>query len=360
MDREALFRNALSKWMDGTGPGAELALSSRVRLARNVEGIPFSHMMNEEQAQRVLGLAQSGVDELNRFGFLGRVDFIPMAELQPLERQVLVEKHLISPQQAEEPLHKAVAISEDESTSILVNEEDHFRVQCLTSGLQLEQAWQTASRVDDALESRVTFAFSERRGYLTACPTNVGTGVRVSVMMHLPALVITNQAGRVFHSATQLGLAVRGLYGEGTEAIGNIFQVSNQITLGRGEEEIVGHLKAVSAQIIEQERQARSALLAEARERLEDRICRSYGVLQNARIINSEEAMRLLSDVRLGSDVGIIKNVSLKTLNELLVLTQPGFLQRRAGLALGPGDRDLRRAAVIRQRLAGGTTAREK
>lgn len=356
MNIDDLTRNALSKWMDGSGPASDIALSSRVRLARNVEGLPFTHQASDGQAMEVLRLAREAVAELNRFGFLGRVEFVPLSDVPPLERHVLVEKHLISPQQAQDVRHKAVAISADESVSIMVNEEDHFRIQCLSPGLQLDEAWGLANRVDDALEQKMDFAFSERRGYLTACPTNVGTGMRVSVMMHLPALVVTNQAQRVFHTASQLGLAVRGLYGEGTEAIGNIFQVSNQITLGRTEEEIISHLKAVVTQVIEHERQAREALRRDSRLHLEDKVWRAYGLLSNARIMTSEEAMRLLSDVRLGVDLNLIQKLSRRTLNEFLVLTRPAFLQKLAGHDLSPHERDVRRAAIIRQRLGGAAT----
>lgn len=337
--------------MEATGPSADIVLSSRVRLARNIEGIPFPHLMNDEQTARVMGLAEEGAKELNRYGFLGRVELFQLSEVSPLERQVLVEKHLISPQQAREVKGKAVAISEDETVSIMVNEEDHLRIQCLFSGLQLAQAWELANRVDDALEGKINFAFSERRGYLTACPTNAGTGIRASVMMHLPALVMTNQAPRVFHTINQLGLAIRGLYGEGTEAKGNIFQVSNQITLGRSEEDIVAHLNGVVTQLIDHERQARAALQKEAGEQLEDRIGRAHGILSSARIMTSDEAMKLISDVRLGIDLGIITNVSQKAMNELLVVTRPAYLQKLAGRELSPFDRDLKRAALIRSKI---------
>ncbi|MHB9146644.1 MAG: protein arginine kinase [Symbiobacteriia bacterium] len=342
---------ALSRWMDGTGPENDVVLSSRIRLARNLEGVPFPHLLEPAQAETLLRDAQKATTEFNRYGFLGKVGFYRLADVAPVERQMLVEKHLISPAQAEDVQYKAVVLSEDESVSIMVNEEDHLRIQCLFPGLQLQETWSLANRVDDAFEQSLSFAFSEVRGYLTACPTNVGTGMRASVMMHLPALSLTNQAGRVLNSVGQLGVAVRGLYGEGTEALGNIFQVSNQITIGRSEVEIIDHLSAVVTKIIDQERQARGALQRDAREQVEDKVSRAFGLLTSARIMTSDEAMRLLSDVRLGINLGMIKEVPLRTMNELLVMTRPAYLQRLAGRDLSPFERDLQRAALIRSKL---------
>lgn len=350
MPWERVVSNALSKWMEATGPASDIVLSSRVRLARNIEGLPFPHLMSEEQVEQVIKLVEAAVRELNLMGVAPKVELYRLGTAAPLDREVLVEKHLISPHHARES-RAAVAISDDEAISIMVNEEDHLRIQCLFPGLQLDEAWKLASRVDDALEQKITYAFSEKRGYLTACPTNIGTGIRASVMMHLPGLVLTNQAGRVIAAMSQVGLVVRGLYGEGTEAIGNIFQVSNQITLGHTEEEIIDNLKAVARQIIDQENAAREMLRKEMKEQLEDRIGRAYGLLSSARIMTSEEAMRLISDVRLGIDLGIITNVKPRVLNEFLVLTRPGFLQKLAGKELSPFDRDVRRASLIRERL---------
>ncbi len=353
MPIDQITRKAQTRWMDGTGPMSDIAVSSRVRLARNLAGVPFPHAMSETQAKKVLEGAKEAVKELNRFGFLGKMEFYLLSEVSPLDRQVLVEKHLISPQQAQEVKSKALALAPDESVSIMVNEEDHFRIQCLSSGLQPVETLQLALRVDDAMDGKLTFCFSERHGYLTSCPTNTGTGLRASVMIHLPGLVLTNQAGRVFQTASQLGLTVRGFFGEGTEAIGNIFQLSNQITLGRPEEEIVSNLQAVTSKIIEQERAAREALRRESPDGLEDRIWRSYGILSYARVISSEEAMKMLSDVRLGVDLGIIKTVDRLTLNQLLVMIRPAFIQKQAGGDLTPYERDRRRAAIIRTKVSG-------
>jgi protein arginine kinase len=236
----------------------------------------------------------------------------------------------------------------------MVNEEDHLRIQCLFSGLQLDEAWQLASQVDDAFEERLNYAFSPDYGYLTSCPTNVGTAMRASVMMHLPALVLTQQTSRIFAAITKLGFAVRGIYGEGTEARGNLFQISNQITLGQSEEDIVSHLKGVTRQIIDQERAAREHLLNENREQIEDRVARSYGIMANARIMSSEEAMKLWSDVRLGVDLKIISGIKVQVMNELLILIRPAYLQIMAGQELNPLERDMKRAALLRERMRPG------
>lgn len=347
-----LVTRPLTRWMEAGGPHPEVVLSSRIRLARNLDGLPFPHRLTEADAEKLIRAAEEGVREINFMGLSSKVELYRLADTPALERQILVEKHLISPQQAKEARSKAVAISEDESISIMVNEEDHLRIQVLAPGLQLQEAWRIASVVDDALEQKLHYAFDQEIGYLTACPTNVGTGLRASVMMHLPGLVLTQQAGRLFQNLSQLGLVVRGLYGEGTEAAGHIFQVSNQNSLGKAEEEIVAHLDAIVQKVIEAEKQARQILYRDMRLQIEDRVARAYGVLSHARILTSEEAMRLLSDVRLGIDLGVLPKLDYQTMNELMVAMQPAFLQRAEGRELSPYDRDVKRAALIRSRVA--------
>jgi len=346
-----LVTQPASKWTDATGANAEVVLSSRIRLARNAASLPFPHQMTEAQAAELIRQVEAGVREINLVGLSSRVELYKLADTVTLDRQVLVEKHLISPQQAQQALGKAVAISEDESISIMVNEEDHLRIQCLAPGLQLKQTWKTASLVDDALEQKLTYAFHAQRGYLTACPTNVGTGLRASVMMHLPGLVLTHQAGGLFHRLSQLGLVVRGLYGEGTDAAGHIFQISNQTSMGKAEEEIIEHLEAVVLKVVEAEKQARNHLHTEMPLQMEDRIGRAYGILSAARVITSEEAMKLLSDVRLGIDLNMFPRLTHKTINELMIAMQPAFLQKAEGRELNPLERDARRATLIRTRL---------
>jgi protein arginine kinase len=274
-----------------------------------------------------------------------------MGELTALDKRVLVEKHLISPQLAEDSAFGACLLSPNEEVSIMINEEDHIRIQCLFPGLQLNEALQVANSLDDWIEEKIDYAFDEKRGYLTSCPTNVGTGLRASVMMHLPALVLTQQMNRIVPAINQLGLVVRGIYGEGSEALGNIFQISNQMTLGKSEEDIVQDLMSVVQQLITQERSAREALVKTSNIQLEDRVFRSYGLLAHSRVMETKEAAKCLSNVRLGIDLGYITDISRSILNELMILTQPGFLQQYAGGPLKPNERDVRRASLIRERM---------
>lgn len=351
MPKRKFAKDALSRWMREQGPDADVVLSSRVRLARNLRGSPFPIMASPAQSKAVMEQLLA-VAENGRLNGLGAIDVIRLSELTDLEKMVLVEKHLISPNLANESRSGALILSDQEDISIMINEEDHLRIQCMRAGLQVQQAWNTASLIDDVFEEQIDYAFDERYGYMTSCPTNVGTGIRASVMMHLPALVLTGQINRILSAVTQVGLAVRGLYGEGSEATGNLFQVSNQITLGQSEQEIIDNLFQVVRQIIEHERGARTRLLTDSRPRIEDRIRRSYGILCHAVIMDSKEASQRLSDVRLGVHLGILNQVDVQTLNELMVSTQPGFLQQAYGEELQPEQRDMRRAAMIRNRLA--------
>lgn len=335
----------LSAWLKNTGPEADAVISSRIRLARNLRDFPFPRFARPELLKEVMTQVEQAVSEA---GYKG-LNFLHLEKVPPLERVALVERHLISPALTEEVETKAVILSSDETVSVMVNEEDHLRLQVLLAGLDLEQAWRLANQLDDYLSTRLGVAFSPRWGYLTACPTNVGTGLRASVMVHLPALALTNQLSRVMGAAAKLGLAVRGLFGEGTAAAGNIFQISNQVTLGRPEDEIVTHLTAVTRQVIEQERAAREALLAQAKVTVDDRVHRAFGLLAHARRLDSQEAMQLLSDVRLGVDAGLIQKLELRTLNSLLVAIRPAMLQIILERELSPEERDVERATLVRE-----------
>ncbi|PLR84806.1 protein arginine kinase [Bacillus canaveralius] len=350
MSLNRFMSQAISSWMSAEGPDSDIVLSSRVRLARNLNEFTFSTLYSSEEASRILKTIEERV-LTGGPGSLGKLELLKMEELQPLQKRVLIEKHLISPQLAKDSSSGACLLSENEEVSIMINEEDHIRIQCLFPAFQLAEALDMANKVDDWMEEQVNYAFDEKLGYLTSCPTNVGTGLRASVMMHLPALVLTQQINRIIPAINQLGLVVRGIYGEGSEALGNIFQISNQMTLGKSEQDIVEDLKSVVSQLISQERSAREALAKTANIQLEDRVFRSLGTLANSRIIETKEAARCLSDVRLGIDMGFIKNVSKTILNELMILTQPGFLQQYAGGPLRPNERDIRRATLIRERL---------
>lgn len=343
-------KHALSDWMKGNGPDSDIVISSRIRLARNIMAYPFPMLATNQQSKEVLNQIAT-ILQNDDLGTISHFHLLPLSDLNELEKRVLVEKHLISPALADESRNGAVILSDNESISIMVNEEDHLRIQCLCPGFQIKEAWDLADQIDDIFETHLDYAFDEKRGYQTSCPTNVGTGIRASVMIHLPALVLTQQINRILSAITQVGLAVRGLYGEGSEAIGNLFQISNQITLGQSEEEIIDNLYSVVRQIIEHERAARQKLVYESKSKILDRVSRSYGILSYAAIMDSKEAAQRFSDVRLGIDLGFIKNVSPYVLNELLVMTQPGFLQQTAGEKLNPEERDIRRAQLIREKM---------
>lgn len=338
----------LSHWMEGTGPYAEVVISSRVRLARNMKDTPFPYLASDSQTQKVMKEVSTAVEGQEKTSDL---NLIKMENLSPLVKQVMVEKHLISPLLAQESQNGGIFMRQDESAGVMINEEDHLRIQSILPGLQLEKAWEEADGYDDALENAVEYSFHERYGYLTSCPTNVGTGLRASVMLHLPALIITKQFNRVLSALSQVGLAVRGLYGEGTEIVGNLVQISNQITLGQSEEEIIRNLFSVTRQVIEQENAACQTLLNNSREQITDRSSRALGVLKHAHLISSQEAMQLISDLRLGYELGLISGVDRKLLNELLILIRPGCLQMLAGRELDEGERDLERAKQVRKRL---------
>ncbi|VEF49964.1 modulator of CtsR repression, McsB [Bacillus freudenreichii] len=350
MSLEKFLNQAVSSWMSSKGPDSDIILSSRIRLARNLRKFKFPTLFTNDEAREIISNMRTILDQEANRDF-GQLEFLEIDDLKALEKRVLVEKHLISPRLAEHATHGAVLLSEQEDISIMINEEDHIRIQCLFPGLQISEALERANVIDNILEEKIDYAFDEQLGYLTSCPTNVGTGLRASVMVHLPALILTHQMNRIIPAINQLGLVVRGIYGEGSEALGNIFQISNQITLGKSEEDIVGDLVGVVQQIVAQERAAREALIKTSSIQLENKVFRSYGILANSRIIETKEASECLSDVRLGIDTGYITHLSRNILNELMILTQPGFLQQYAGGPLRPVERDIKRAALIRERL---------
>lgn len=347
VDLEEILRSSRSRWMDGSGAASDVVISTRIRLARNLEAYPFPQKLDRSQADAVIGAVSRAVEDLNRRGTWGELRLFLLRSLSRLDRVVLVEKHLISPQHANSE-DGAVVLRADEAISIMVNEEDHIRLQCLSSGLDLESTWKMADGVDDDLEATLGVAFCSKKGYLTACPTNVGTGLRASVMAHLPALVVTRKIGEIIPAITKLGFVVRGMYGEGTEAAGNLFQVSNQVSLGHSEEEILDGLKGVTMQIVQHERNDREKLLKEDRMAFEDRVGRAYGLLANARVLTSDEALKLWSDVKLGVEVGVLPGIRGADLNELIVLTRPGFVSKKAGRELSPSERDVLRAEAVR------------
>lgn len=340
--------NAHSYWMDADGPESGIAISSRVRIARNLAGRPFPHLLDNAQAEDVVRTVGLAVKNKEMVDLVGELELSLLSELSPVERQILVDKHLISPDLINSFERKAVVLRDDEVISIMINEEDHLRIQCLLSGLRLGEAWSIINQVDDGLEKTLDYAFSEQLGYLTACPTNVGTGLRASVMLHLPGLVLVKQLKEVLNAIGKVGLTARGLFGEGTEALGDLFQISNQITLGLVEEEIVSNLTAVVKQIIAQEKATRAALYKERRDFVDDRVYRAYGILKNSRILSSEEAMRLFSDLRLGIEMNLLSGIPAKLLNEMMVRIRPAFLVKMVGREMSPHQRDVFRAELIR------------
>lgn len=340
------------EWLRGSGPEADIVISSRIRLARNLAGYPFTNRANDQEQAEIERSLRDRIKQINADGELLYVD---VNTLPDLDRQFLVERQLISREHAEGEGSRGVAIGKRENVSLMVNEEDHLRIQVMCSGFDLESAWDEINRVDDLLEQHVTYAFHEKWGYLTACPTNVGTGIRVSVMLHLPALVITKQIERVFRALQKISLAVRGLYGEGSQAMGDFYQISNQTTLGKSEEEIIKNVTAVIPNIISYERQAREALVTENRQSLHDRVSRAYGILKTAQTISSEETMHLLSSVRMGVNLGLIDDLAIPTVNELFIQTQPAHLQKLRGSSLESGERNVARASYLRSRLCDGT-----
>ncbi|HET6251325.1 MAG TPA: protein arginine kinase [Tepidisphaeraceae bacterium] len=340
------------EWLRGSGPMSEIVISSRIRLARNVSGFPFLSRCSRSQRQ---SLEHKIRDTILSSKLASEVLYVDLEQAPEIDRQLLVERHLISKPHAAAEGARGVAVAENETLSIMVNEEDHLRVQVLRSGLQLEEAWEQINKVDDKLESTLDWVFHPRFGYLTACPTNVGTGIRVSVMLHLPALKLTGEIEKVFRAAKDMRLAVRGLYGEGTEATGDFYQISNQSTLGKTEDEIISDFKhLVIPKIIEYEQHARRTLRDDRTVQLDDKVSRAVGILRSARLISSEETLLLLSHLRMGVHLDRVKDVDMRTVNELFLLTQPAHLQKIQGRKLEGDVRRAARADYIRQRLNGG------
>lgn len=330
------------------GPHDRIVMSSRVRLARNVRDAAFPGWAKKPERVRVLEMIQPAVSDLPE---MADALVVSMDNLSALDKQILVERHLISREHAAKSAGSGLVLNRDETFCVMINEEDHLRMQALRPGLQLRQAWSAIDHLDSELEQKLQYAFHGDWGYLTACPTNLGTGIRVSAMLHLPGVVLAEQINPIIQSVNKLGLAVRGLYGEGTEALGNVFQVSNQMTLGETESGIVERLEKVLAQIIEHEENARATLLEKRPKLVYNHIGRAYGILANAHSISSKETMNLLSLMRLGVDLGMFPSVDRALVDELFILTQPAHLQKQHSEKLSAEERDLLRADMMRDRL---------
>jgi len=336
-------------WME-SGPAEGPVISSRVRLARNLRETTFPGWASKDVRNHVWNdvvLAFDTIDKSDAF-LRWRMD-----ELDSLERELLFERHLISGDLAERKEGAGVFVSKDESRAVMVNEEDHIRLQSLQPGLSLREALKAAEALDDALEQHLSYAFSSKLGYLTACPSNLGTGMRASVMLHLPGLVLTEEVKPVINAVSKIGLAVRGLWGEGSEATGHMFQISNQITLGKTENEIIEHLEQIVLEVIEHEKNARQRLMEEQEIKVHDHIGRAYGVLANAALMSSGEALDLLSAIRLGVDMGLLPEMKRRDIDQLFVRIHPAHLQKEAQATLSSEERDSKRAQLIRDFLNG-------
>ena len=345
MSEKKNIMKLITPWMIESGPEGDVVLSSRIRLARNLEGrsFPAHASVSEKNAIR---------DDIKKAINKKEFNFLELEDISPLERENMMESHLLSPQIIASPEGRGVAIAKDQRSSIMINEEDHLRIQTITPGLDLKTALIKANSIDDDLERILNLAFDEQLGYLTAWPTNIGTGLRVSAMVHLPGLTLTNNLPQLLSSVSQLGMVVRGIYGEGTEALGNLYQISNQRSLGRTEEEFLNDLATAVTHIIGEERKIREALKQKSQYFIEDKVFRSLGILKEARVISTNEALALLSDVRLGIDLGLINQDLKPIVQGLMQIIRPAHLQKYMGNTLEPELRDYYRALVIREELA--------
>jgi len=360
LQAEYMFEHFLQRqtgWLSGKGPAAEIVFSSRIRLARNIADVPFPLQATSSQRQKVVDAIRRTYKGVQH---LGKAGFYVSEEFDDLDKQLLLERHLVSQEYIAPGEGRALILTADEAISIMVNEEDHLRMQVLSSGFDLRRIWQMLNAIDDGLSNKLSFSYLPDLGYLTACPTNVGTGLRASCMLHLPALILTKRINRILELLARISFTTRGLFGEGTQALGDFFQISNQVGLGLSEEELIDNLIGVVNQVKTQEIDARDTLLKKHRLTLEDNVWRALGILRNARLINSKEALSYLSVLSLGLDLGIIKDIHLSSefsgrelLNELFIVLQPAHLQKIEGRPLAEKERDSIRAAILRQRLSG-------
>jgi protein arginine kinase len=337
-----------SAWLTLGEPHSPVVVSSRVRLARNIQGAAFPGWAGDEECKHIWQRLEEHVRACPSMQACASAE---MSGLSMLDKLILFERHLISREHAARKEGSGIILREDEVLSVMVNEEDHLRLQCMRSGMDLRGTWELVNRLDSEIEEFESYAFSQHLGYLTACPSNVGTGMRASVMLHLPGLVMMNEMSPVAKGMAKIGLAVRGLWGEGSEAAGSMYQVSNQMTLGESETDIIGNLEQIVLEIVEHEKNARVRLMEHREHVLRDQIGRAVGILCNAHVLSSKEALDLLSNLRLGLDMGILGMKDVKVVDDLLILTQPGHLQKMEGRKLKADDRDQTRAMLVRTML---------
>jgi protein arginine kinase len=342
------FFDQVSNWLDARGPHSGVVLSTRIRLARNLKNHRFVHFTKSPDKSRIFQTIIKAGQVCTK---LKNPIVFNLKNLNSLQRHMLVERHIISHDMENEQGDRGVILTKDERMCVMINKEDHLRIQCIFSGFQPLKAWEEINKLDDEMAKNLDYAFLPQFGYLTACPTNVGTGIRISVLMHLPALVLTKNIEKTLKGIAQVGLNIRGFYGEGTDVLGNLFQISNQTTLGKSEMEIIETLSRVIEQLIEIEQEGYQRLLHDARTSIEDKIWRAYGIMKNARLLTSSEFMSLSSALRLGIQLGICKEIDVQTLNEMLLLVQPSHLQNAQGQKMGPAERDRIRADMVRKLL---------
>lgn len=336
-------------WIEERGPMDDIILSSRVRLARNISSLPFPSIMSASVAEQVLVKVRDSI-LLGNSVLSSEFKEVRLKSINPLHRRMLVERHISSPDLIKSFEYSMLLSDKSERVSIMINEEDHIRMQCIYPGFQLNEAWAWLDKIDDLLEESIEYSFDETIGFLTSCPTNVGTGLRASIMIHLPALRISKQLEGIFQAMSKVGLTARGLYGEGSEAAGDLFQISNQISLGLSEQEIINNIQAIGHQLIEKEKGAREVLFAADRAEFENRVYRGLGVLKYARKLGMKEFMEVLSYVRLGVSMGMIEKIDSSYLNALMVAGQPAHLKSYGGKEAGEADLDLIRAKMIRSK----------
>jgi len=327
---------------------SDIAISTRIRIARNFKDMPFPNKGSNKHLENVCLEVCKAVINSNSY-ISNEFDYIYIANLNDIEKEKLIEKHLISPNLAVKQSGAGALINKSEQISIMINEEDHIRIQCILPGLSLEDAYDMADKIDDLLEENITYAFDDKLGYLTSCPTNLGTGVRMSAMLHLPALALTNNIASVLKTAGRYGLTIRGIYGEGTQSMGDLYQISNQNSLGMTEQEILLNVKAVTKGVIKRERELRRMLFENNNPAIKDKIMRSYGVLMYAEKIDINEAMQLLSIIRLGADTGLLKEVDIKKINDLIKNIHPALLRDVIDVDDEYKNEDIKRAEYIRK-----------
>jgi protein arginine kinase len=335
----------MTKWLNTPGIDEDVVVSTRIRVARNIDKYKFPNLIEDEEAREVTNDILNALKDVE-----GNYEFYRNSNLGETERNVFVEKHLISPNLSRDTEHGSFFVKDDEKATIMINEEDHIRIQVLLPGLNIEEGWKRCSSIDDEIEKSIKYAFDEKFGYLTSCPTNVGTGLRASVMLHLPGLSMTGQINNIMEGLRKIGLTVRGLYGEGSKALGNLFQISNQTTIGEKEEDIIKKINKIILQIVTRERNTRKYILDNKGMEIEDKIYRSLGILNYSRVITTLEAMNHLSNVKFGTDMGIIKNINSKDIIKLMLDIQPASIKSNQ-----IEDIDIRQVDILR-----GTTLREK